>query len=129
MVLQGNLRDVPLATFCEESDEDECSAEYAENNNNEEIRAPPPLRCDYFPGSGSHNRMRRLTLSLSLSALVLFAACKKESTAPEDKPFVVSHVVWEQTNGPSGGSIRALAVLGTNLFAGTLAGVFKGTMQ
>jgi len=34
---------------------------------------------------------------------------------------------WVQTNGPSGGSIRALAVIGTNLFAGTAGGVFLST--
>ena len=31
---------------------------------------------------------------------------------------------WIQTSGPSGGAIRALAVIGTNLFAGTSGGVF-----
>jgi hypothetical protein len=34
------------------------------------------------------------------------------------------HSQWVQTNGPNSGSIRALAVIGTNLFAGTIGGVY-----
>lgn len=37
------------------------------------------------------------------------------------------HAQWVQTNGPSGGTIRALAVIGTNLFAATSGGVFLFT--
>ena len=34
---------------------------------------------------------------------------------------------WVQTNGPFGGTINSLAVSGTNIFAGTLDGVFLST--
>ena len=36
-----------------------------------------------------------------------------------------SRAQWTQTNGPYGGSIRSIAVSGTNLFAGTDHGVFR----
>jgi photosystem II stability/assembly factor-like uncharacterized protein len=34
---------------------------------------------------------------------------------------------WVQTSGPNGGSIRVLAVIGTNLFVGTVGGVYLST--
>src|SRR5437868_7021535 len=38
------------------------------------------------------------------------------------------HAQWVQTTGPSGGTVRAIAVLGTDLFAGlTNCGVFRST--
>ena len=37
------------------------------------------------------------------------------------------HAQWIQTNGPYGGYVLTLAVSGTNLFAGTLGGVFLST--
>jgi hypothetical protein len=36
----------------------------------------------------------------------------------------VSEAQWTQTNGPNGGNIYSLAVNGTNVFAGNLAGVY-----
>jgi len=64
-------------------------------------------------------------VSFCISVLLLFAACKKEPTVPEDPP--VPNVVWEQTNGPYGVFVNALAVSGTNIFAGTGGGVFLST--
>jgi len=37
------------------------------------------------------------------------------------------HAQWIQTNGPGGGHVRTFAVSGTNLFAGTIGGVFLST--
>jgi len=57
-------------------------------------------------------------VSLSLSILILFGACKTEPSAPANEPFVVSNVVCEQANKPSDNPIQCFAVSGTNLFAG-----------
>jgi len=40
-----------------------------------------------------------------------------------------SSAQWEQTNGPGGGAVSSLAVVGTKLFAGTNGGIFLSTDQ
>lgn len=39
----------------------------------------------------------------------------------------IGHAQWVQTGGPSGGTITAIAVLGSDVFAGTSSGVFRST--
>jgi hypothetical protein len=56
-------------------------------------------------------------IQLSLCLLLVFSACKEKPTAPEDKPFAVTNVVWEQTSLDSV-SISCLALSGTEIFAG-----------